>query len=140
MRIRAEEEMLMAAEATLTTSDATIIRGVNPILPVDNISAAIAFWEDKLGFSTAFQYGEPTFYAGMRRGPIEIHLCRADDTSFADQMQLRIQVENIEPLYEEYKAQGVTHPAGLQAKPWGTKEFGILEPSGVGITVYEDLA
>ncbi len=40
--------------------------------------------------------------------------------------------------HEEYQAQGVIHPNGpLDTKPWGTKEFGVLDPTGVCITFYE---
>lgn len=55
---------------------------------------------------------------------------------------LRIQVEHVEQLYEEFMALGggMIHPNGkLQTKPWGAKEFAVLDLAGVCITFYEEL-
>jgi hypothetical protein len=47
-------------------------------------------------------------------------------------------VRYIEPLYEEYKASWVIHPNGLlETKPWGTKEFTILDLDKNAITFVE---
>lgn len=125
---------------TTTPDVATLVRGVNPILPVQDVEEAIAFYRDALGFAETFRYGEPASYAGLAQGPIEIHLSRVDDIAIAAQTQVRIHVENIEPLYEECAARGLIHPnSHLATKPWGTREFGLLDPGGVCITIYEDL-
>ena len=45
----------------------------------------------------------------------------------------------IEAMYAEYqKRGGKVHPNGaLQTKPWGTKEFGAIDPNGVCVTFQE---
>ena len=52
---------------------------------------------------------------------------------------VRIAVKGIEELYAEYqKHGGIVHPNGpLQTKPWGTKEFGAIDPNGVCVTFQE---
>ena len=118
----------------------TTIRGVNPVLPVRDVEETVSFYRDKLGFSETFRYGDPPTYAGMARGPVEIHLCLVDDIAIAHQTQVRFRVERIEQLYEEYLAQDVVSPtAQLDTKPWGTREFGLYDPNGVCVYVYEDL-
>lgn len=53
---------------------------------------------------------------------------------------LRIVVENIEELFEEYKDLGVFHDkTSLKATPWGTKEFAFYDPYMNGLTFYRDL-
>jgi uncharacterized glyoxalase superfamily protein PhnB len=48
-------------------------------------------------------------------------------------------VQGIEALYVEYQERGgKVHPNGpLQTKPWGTKEFGAIDPNGVCVTFQE---
>jgi uncharacterized glyoxalase superfamily protein PhnB len=44
----------------------------------------------------------------------------------------------IDELFHELDAQGVVHPnAPLQNKPWGSREFGILDEDGNLITFAE---
>ncbi len=47
--------------------------------------------------------------------------------------------ESIESMYAEYqKRGGKVHPNGpLQTKPWGTKEFGAIDPNGACVTFQE---
>ncbi len=41
---------------------------------------------------------------------------------------------------EEYAAAGVEASNGhLEAKPWGTKDFGSWDPNGAALVFYEDL-
>ena len=49
---------------------------------------------------------------------------------------VRLAVKGIEALYAEYqKRGGKVHPNGpLEEKPWGTKEFGAIDPNGVCVT------
>jgi hypothetical protein len=56
-----------------------------------------------------------------------------------DQTMVRIAVQGIEAMYAEYqKHGGKVHPNGaLQTKPWGTKEFGAIDPNGVCVTFQE---
>ena len=44
-----------------------------------------------------------------------------------------------EALYAEYQERGgKVHPNGpLQTKPWGTKEFGAIDPNSVCVTFQE---
>jgi hypothetical protein len=52
---------------------------------------------------------------------------------------VRFSVTVIGEFYAEYQRRGgVVHPNGqLQTKPWGTKEFGAVDPNGVCVTFQE---
>ena len=77
----------------------------------------------------------------VKRDAVEIFLCKNDDRHVAEQTAFRIHVAHIETLYEEYQAQGVIHPNGkLDMKPWGTREFAILDSAGICMTFYEPIA
>jgi uncharacterized glyoxalase superfamily protein PhnB len=52
--------------------------------------------------------------------------------------RVRFVVDDVDALYAELKKhKNVIHPNGaLETKPWGTREFGVLDPTGVCITFY----
>ena len=46
----------------------------------------------------------------------------------------------LEALYKEYEDRGVIVAGGhLEAKPWGSKDFGVYDPNGAALVFYEDL-
>lgn len=123
-------------------SNPPTLKSISPIIPAgDNLEKAIAFYE-QLGFTTTYREGNPVTMAIVRRDSAEIFLQKNDDKHLAEWTTFRIQVEQIEQLYQEFQAKdgGIIHPNGkLQMKPWGAKEFAILDLAGVCITFYEFL-
>ena len=108
-----------------------------PILPAMDIAAALAFYESRLGFTRRFWDDE---YAGLERGPVEVHLWLCTDPRIAAHTSCRIQVRDIDALYTEYQRQGVVHPNGhLAVKDWGQREFTALDASGNALVFFEPL-
>ena len=50
------------------------------VFTVKDVMASLAYFRDKLGFDVAFEYGEPTFYAGLCSGGVSLHLIAASQT------------------------------------------------------------
>ncbi len=98
----------------------TRFKAINPVIPVRDMQDALLFYEGKLGFEKVFDdasaRGAPISYAGVRRGGLCLHLQTMAPDEDPTMPLIRIQVENIEPLYEEYEAQGVI-TGSLAAKP-----------------------
>ena len=102
-----------------------------PVLPVEDVPKSLDFYRERLGFEVAFEWGP---YAGVRRGPVEIHLS-GESSEPAAPVSARIDVEGVDALYEEMKVQNVIHPEEpLETKPWGMRQFSVLDPSGNRIT------
>lgn len=118
-----------------------VLRNISPIIPAgSDMEKSIAFYEQQLGFTTIYKEGEPVTMAIVKRDSAEIFLQKNDDTHLAEWTTFRIQVDHVEQLYEEFQTKGgqMIHPNGkLQTKPWGAKEFAIIDPAGVCITFYE---
>lgn len=108
-----------------------------PIIPVADMAASRDFYLERLGFQVSFEHDG---YCGVQRDGIEIHLCHIADEKLArdtgSQTMLRFETDDVETLFEEYRVhEGVIHPNGnLAQKPWGTCEFGVLDPCGVCIS------
>ncbi|NJM41682.1 MAG: VOC family protein [Anaerolineae bacterium] len=113
------------------------MQNVAPLLPANNVSEAMAWYRDVLGFSDAWLH-ENGDYATVRRDGAEIHLFQMKIDPKKSDFMVYIRVSEIEKLYEEYKAKKLIHPnAPLQVKPWGQKEFAIGDLNGALLTFGE---
>jgi catechol 2,3-dioxygenase-like lactoylglutathione lyase family enzyme len=118
-------------------TDTVHLKKAIPVFPQPSVERAAEFYREKLGFVVDFIYDEG--YAGVSRDGFELHFWKCGDKHIAENTSCRVGVENIDPLYEEFSAAGVVHPNGkLQQKPWGFREFAILDEAGNLITFAEE--
>ena len=113
-----------------------------PALPVSDERAAVRFLADALCFVELVHDG--VGLGILRRDAVELHVWVADGSApgaerhLAGSASCRLEVTGVEELYEHCRALGVVHPrAPLTDQPWGTREFGVLDPDGNLIGLYE---
>lgn len=114
-----------------------------PVLASSDVPRDIRWYEEKLGFKNVFDsthYSDgPADYAVLRRQKLILHL----QYQFPKDMtstDVRIEVRNIQPLFEEYVAKDVVNREAMRLQTaWGTNEFGLFDPSGNRITFLEDI-
>ena len=107
---------------------------------VSDVEASCAFFRDKLGFELVFIYGDPPFFAQVRRDagrlnlrhvqypPINPALRDREDLLSAD---LGVETpEALRGLFEEFQAAGVTFHQALRNEPWGASTFIVKDPDG----------
>ncbi len=120
-----------------------LLKSISPLIPGGrDLKATVAFYEQQLGFKCIHQEGDPIYMAIVQRDLIQIFLIQKEDKHLAEGTSLRIQVEAIESLYQEFQKKGgaMIHPNGkLETKPWGANEFVVLDPMGVCLTFSEML-
>lgn len=100
-------------------------------IPMIDKSTTKAFYMNALGFIDLGQ-SDYEFYLILAKDNLEIHFFENKKLNpFENDGQLYIRVENIDDLYQELiEKQVVIHPNGkLQNKPWGQREFSILDPN-----------
>ena len=107
---------------------------------MSDIKSSCDFYGEKLGFAVAFAYGEPPFYAQVRRDGVRINLRSVDrppiDADLRDREQLLSAAltvettEEIKQLYLEFQAAGVTFSQGLKREPWGARNFIVRDIDG----------
>ena len=138
----------MAAKAGLATAPlkkkplrsnpkATIV-DAEPQLLVTDIKRACGFFCEKLGFSVVFSYGEPPYYAQVRRDAARLNLRRVerDESAVREREELLsasmtvATAEEIKLLFLEFQSAGVTFHQKLKKQPWGAKNFIINGPDG----------
>ena len=126
-----------------------------PALPVSDIDRSLVFYRDQLGFTVI--HHEPGF-AIVVRDTVSIHLWAALDESWRDRdhrshpvisgaesflagtASCRISVEDVDELHDVLEPLGILHPnAPLTNQPWGSREFGVLDPDNNLITFFESV-
>ncbi len=109
-----------------------------PILASLDIERSVEFFVSKLGFGKVHvAQGE---YGIVSSGAVEIHFWACEDRHIAEATGCRVKVQAIEELHAQCASQAIVHPnAPLASKPWGTKEFAILDPDGNLLTFYENI-
>lgn len=114
-----------------------MIAAIVPQFFSSDMAATLAYYDDKLGFETQFEYGDPTFYAGAIRDGMSIFFRRvaAPPATAADKyeeelLDAYVRVDGVRALYEEYRGRGVTFFRDLDDRPWGFTEFVIRDIDG----------
>lgn len=108
-----------------------------PVLASLDIARTAAFFESALGFTKI--HVEQGVYGVVTRGDVSIHLWACNDKRIAEATSCRVRVTEVESLYQHCTKLGIVHPkAHLEAKPWGTVEFAILDPDGNLIAFHEN--
>ena len=85
-------------------------QGDNMNLPVANVDTAISFYEKMLGFSVESQGGESENFAVLERDGMKIRL--AENGADPTQDGCAFQVESIDELFDEIRANGLTDREG----------------------------
>jgi hypothetical protein len=107
-----------------------------PVLASLDIARSVAFFEAQLGFLQI--HLEPGVYGIVARDGVRVHFWACDDRRIAEATSCRIQVTDIQTLYERCVDKAIVHPnAPLAEQPWGTREFAILDPDGNLVTFHE---
>lgn len=103
---------------------------IHPKLPMRDKAITKAFYIDQLGFQLV---GSADYdgYLMIQKDQIQIHFFEfktLDPTENYGQVYIR--TNQIDELYQSLLNHQVSiHPAGhLQVKPWGQKEFSLLDP------------
>jgi len=115
----------------------TTLVAAEPQLYVRDVVAASEFYARMLGFAVAFTYGEPPFYGQVFRDGARLNLRQVDEPVFdaarRDREQLlaaSITLEEVSPLFDEYRAAGVEFAQSLREEPWGARTFMVRDPDG----------
>jgi catechol 2,3-dioxygenase-like lactoylglutathione lyase family enzyme len=126
----------MTQNQTASPAPAATILGSEPQLFVTDLEAAFAFY-GRLGFSIAFTYGEPPFYAQVVRDGGRLNLRKIHETPVFDSGFLAreegilaaiLTVDDAKALFLEFQQAGVPFDQNLRREPWGVRTFIVRDP------------
>jgi hypothetical protein len=107
-----------------------MLTDINPKLPMRNKTATRDYYINKLGFE---EFGNENYdgYLMIQKDSIQIHFFEFKGLDpKLNYGQVYIRTNAIDKLYQSFLEKKLSiHPAGhLQIKPWGQKEFAMLDP------------
>lgn len=116
------------------------MRLIVPVLPSADIARDIVWYEKHTGFTKAF--GDH-MYAGLKRDGLELHLQwhgDTDDDPLLGGSVIRIFVDDIQPIFEEFVQRGtVTKDKLRMHTDWGTHEFGFYDLNNNAVFIVQDV-
>ena len=113
-----------------------------PVFAVDDIERLCTFYEKSLGFVQDFRYGEPTYYVGLVKDVVEIHLI---STSSPNARQpsgsgyLSLLVDQVDDLYRRLKGFDAEIVVLPDDRDYGLRDFMIKDPEGNVLTLGEPI-
>jgi len=118
-----------------------MLTDISPKLPMRDKNATRKFYLNNLGFT---EFGNADFdgYLMLERDSIQIHFFEFYDLEPMENYgQVYIRTDNIDKLYQSLLDIGTPiHPNGkLETKPWGQKEFSILDPDNNLLTFGQNI-
>ena len=103
---------------------------INPKLPMRNKAITREYYINKLGFED-FGNADYDGYLMVEKDNIQLHLFQFQELNPLENYgQVYIRTNEIDELYQSLLDRKVViHPNGhLNTKPWGQKEFALLDP------------
>ena len=123
-----------------TVSTKPKLVAAEPQLFVADINASCAFFKGKLGFAIVFTYGEPPYYAQVKRDSARLNFRCVDrpavDPDYRDRKELLsatlvvATANEIRQLFLEFQKSDVSFVQTLTEKPWGARGFIIRDIDG----------
>ena len=126
-----------------------------PALPVRDVPGAVAYYRERFGFEPMHETDD---FAVIARDEAVLHLWGATDQDWRSRANLaerpvcsgaesfiagtascRIEVVDVDSLFQELKAADVLHPVsrgGVDDTDFGTREFATLDRDGNLLTFY----
>lgn len=118
----------------------SILRTTEAHVYVSDMAASVAFFTTKLGFDVDFLYGDPPFYGQVQRAEARLAMRRVCEPVFVGDIRARETLlsasftvgtkSDIEALFAEFSAAGVSFLQPLALQPWGAINFIVADPDG----------
>jgi uncharacterized glyoxalase superfamily protein PhnB len=121
----------------MTETDTAKLEAAVPTLQVADLSAAIAFYRDMLGFEVGWTWGDPPRRASVRRDRVELTFVESAGAESATS-SVYVHTTGIDDYYRRVsRSDAVTVPIGY--RPYGMRDFSIVDPSGNQLTFGEPI-
>jgi len=116
-----------------------MLTDINPKLPMRDLDVTKKYYLDKLCFSELGDYGD---YFIVKKDNIEIHFFEFKELKPKENYgQVYIRTNDIESFYQSLLEKKIDiHPNGsLESKPWGQREFSLLDPDNNLLTFGQNI-
>ena len=106
-----------------------VLEAAVPILSVADLRAALDYYQSVLGFRVGWKWGEPPHLASVCRDRVELNLSQSSSATIAV-AQVYVQMTGVAAYFNEIIAAGANVVAPLADRPYGMRDFRLVDPSG----------
>lgn len=104
-------------------------------LPVTDMSEALAFYVDGMGFTKVFENGDPVGFVILERDDAELHLTLQPQHRAAPFNVAHLIVDDVEALHDRVRQHGARIVKGIRDQEYGLRAFVMADPFGNRIDV-----
>ena len=107
-------------------------KNADPMLAVPDVEEAASYYESRFGFERHALYGDPPFYAIVKRDAVWINFIKSDSIAgdAGDRGGAYVRVENVDALYDEIRKADVTVWDPPEDKDYGMRDFIAIDLNG----------
>ncbi len=109
---------------------ATTFESVSPILAVQDLPQALAYYRDVLGFDIAWTWGEPATLAAVCRDRVEITLARRTTEHALGPSHLYLRMTGIDDYHARLQQDGARITVSIDNRAYGLRDFRVVDPDG----------
>jgi uncharacterized glyoxalase superfamily protein PhnB len=110
---------------------------IAPEVPVLDLRSALDYYEKKLGFQIAMEMPDAD-YAIVERDDVAIHLFQAGSGAHSP-ISFHVFTYGLDELHDELRRRGACISQSIARKPWGNRDFRVIDDSGNEIKFTEPL-
>jgi catechol 2,3-dioxygenase-like lactoylglutathione lyase family enzyme len=97
-------------------------------LRVSDVTAAVDFYTQKLGFRLGFTWGDPPTIAGVNLGKVQMFL--EQGTPAPEGCAVYFVVDSADDLFEHHRVNGVEIVAAPEDRPYGLRDYKVRDLHG----------
>jgi uncharacterized glyoxalase superfamily protein PhnB len=113
----------------MSLGNAAVFEAAIPILSVIDLPEALDYYQNVLAFRIGWSWGEPPRLASVCRDRVEVNLSQSPN-SHATASRVYFQIAGVDAYYNQVTIAGANVVAALADRPYGMKDFRIVDPSG----------
>ncbi|HWN44358.1 MAG TPA: VOC family protein [Thermoanaerobaculia bacterium] len=123
------------------------LRAIMPAITATDLQASVAWYRDVLGFTVAEEYKQDDRVMGVRlmAGSVQLMLGQDDFAKGRDRQKgagLRFfctTAQDVDQLAAAIKERGGKLAHEPTDQPWGTRDFGVVDPDGFNISISTEM-
>ncbi|MBS1603534.1 MAG: GNAT family N-acetyltransferase [Bacteroidetes bacterium] len=102
---------------------------VEPVLPVRDLPGTISYWQEVLGFTSQWTWGDPPDIGAVSWQTVHVQFYLQPEWKGGG-CSVWIRLHRIESLYRLHQQRGAEIVEPLESKPWGMAQYTVREING----------
>ena len=113
----------------MSIGNAAVLEAAVPILSVTDLSEALDYYQNVLGFQVGWSWGEPPRLASVCRDRVELNLSQSPEAQ-PEVSKVYFQMAGVDAYYNHITIAGAKVAVALADRSYGMRDFRIVDPSG----------